>query len=311
LLVATLAALAAAALFAAAAALQHRSAGLVATAGSPRTGPEVTRFMAGTVRHPLWALGTAADVGGFALHALALRDGPLTLVQPLLVTGVVFALPLRQLLDGRRSRRGEVAWAGALAAGPVAFLVIATPANAAARSADVVPTIVLALVIGLGMTVCFVAGRRLGGARAALVLGTGAASAFAGVAGLLKETMGLLNHGAGTLVTAWPLYALVVVGLAGLVLAQLAYQAGPLSSSLPAITTVDPVLCLMIGVAVFDERFRNGPGDLVGEAVGLALVIVAAAGLTRSAAGPPGFRLPRSRKENRSPMTAPVASEAV
>ncbi len=165
MLVATVAALAAAALFAAATALQHRSAGLVGPAGSPKTGAEVTRFMASTVRHPLWALGTVADIAGFALHALALRDGPLTLVQPLLVTGVVFALPLRQLLDGRRPRRDEVAWAAALAVGLVGFLVIATPADAAAQSADVVPTIVLALVIGLGMTVCFVTGPRLAGAR--------------------------------------------------------------------------------------------------------------------------------------------------
>jgi hypothetical protein len=63
---------------------------------------------------------------------------------------------------------------------------------------------------------------------------------------------------------------------------------GPLGSSLPAITTVDPVLSLVIGVAVFDERFRNGPADLVGEVIGLALVIVAAVGPHRL---PPASRV--------------------
>ncbi len=50
--------------------------------------------------------------------------------------------------------------------------------------------------------------------------------------------------------------------------------------------TVDPVVSLVIGVAIFDEQFRNSPIDLVGEAFGLALVVAAAIGLTRSVAGP-------------------------
>jgi hypothetical protein len=81
MLVATLAALSAAALFAVATALQHRSAGLVADSGTGLVG-----FMVKTLRDPLWIMGTVAGDGGLVLHALALRDGPLTLVQPLLVT---------------------------------------------------------------------------------------------------------------------------------------------------------------------------------------------------------------------------------
>jgi len=53
-----------------------------------------------------------ASSAGFALHAPALRDDPLTLVQPLLVIGVVFALPLAptsraQASQGRRDRAGR------------------------------------------------------------------------------------------------------------------------------------------------------------------------------------------------------------
>jgi len=107
-LAAILAALSAAALFAAATALQHRSAGLVTAAGTERSAG-LTRFISKTLCHPLWVVGTVAGIAGVALHAIALRDGPLTLVQPLLVTGVIFALPLRRLLEHRRPRRlGEV-----------------------------------------------------------------------------------------------------------------------------------------------------------------------------------------------------------
>ena len=97
--------------------------------------------------------------------------------------------------------------------------------------------------------------------------------AFAATAGLLKEGMDSLNRGFGALFTTWPLYALIVIGALGLLLNQLAFRAGPLRFSLPAITTIDPIASLIIGVAVFDEKFRDGPFYLLGETLGLAFVV--------------------------------------
>ena len=129
-------------------------------------------------------------------------------------------------------------------------------------------------------------------------------------AGLLKEVMGTFDRGFEAVATTWPLYAFIVVGLVGLLLNQLAYQAGPLRSSLALIITVDPVASLVIGVAVFDEQFRNQPADLVGEAFGLALVVVAAAGLTRSIPGPVRER-PNVAKEQRSALSCAPTAEAL
>ena len=285
MLTATLAALFAAALIAVSAALQHRSAGLVTEADTVRTA-RLGGFISGTLRHPMWIVGSAAGIAGFALHALALRDGPLTLVQPLLVSSAVFALALRQLIERRRPRRSELGWAFSLAVGLVLFLAIATPADGVTKPADALPTLVLGALIGFGLLGFFVAGRRATGSAAAALLGTATGLSFAAKAGLLKQVMGTLNRGPGAVVTAWPLYVFIAVWLCSLLLSQLAYQAGPLHSSLPAIMTVDPVVSLVIGVAIFDEQFRNSPADLVGEAFGLALVVAAAIGLTRSVAGP-------------------------
>jgi drug/metabolite transporter (DMT)-like permease len=306
ILVATLASLLAAALFAVATAFQHRSAGLVTAADRERAS-NVAAFMARTLRHPLWIVGTLADVGGFGLHALALRYGPLTLVQPLLVTGVIFALALRQILEHRRPRRNELAWAGALAVGLVLFLTISTPAQGVAKPADPVPTIVLSTLIGVGVLGCFVVGRHASGSMAAAVLGTAAGLAYAATAGLMKEIVGTVSQGVWAVATSWPLYALIVVGIFGLMLNQLAFQAGPLRSSLSAITTVDPIVSLVIGVAVFDEQFRNGPGDVLGEALGLALVITAAVGLTRSDPSPP-YPAGGSGKGARDAISASVSA---
>ena len=123
--------------------------------------------------------------------------------------------------------------------------------------------------------------------------------------------MDILNRGVGALAMAWPLYGLVAVGAIGLVLNQLAYQAGPLSFSLPAITSVDTVVSLVIGVAVFDEHFRNGPADLLVEALGLALVVAAATGLTRSGPRSPRTRDPGSRKALLPPVTTRPPSDAL
>ncbi len=309
MLVAILAALSAAALFATATALQHRSAGLVSATGGVRA-VGLSGFMCKTLRHPMWVLGTGAGIAGVALHAIALRDGPLSLVQPLLVTGVIFALALRRLLEHRRPRRDELGWAVALALGVALFLAVATPANGSAQPPDLAPTVLCGALIGLGVVGCCVASRRTTANTAAVLLGTAAGLAFAAAAGLLKETMDILNRGAGALVMAWPPYALVAVGAIGVVLNQLAYQAGPLNFSLPAITSVDPVVSLVIGVAVFDEHFRNGPADLLVEALGLALVITAATGLTRSGLRSPHDQDHDPRDDLLSRMTGSAPSKA-
>jgi hypothetical protein len=283
---AILAAVSAAALFAVAAALQHRSAGLVraglVSAGRPGQARRVAGLAPRTLRHPLWIAGTLASLAGFGLHALALHDGPLTLVQPLLVTGVIFALPLRQVLERRRPRYSELGWAAALALGLAVFILVSTPAASGSHAADLRPAVICVAAIALCIPGCCVAGRRATGSVAAAALGTAAGLAFAATAGLLKETVDVVSRDAGALLTTWPGYALVVVGGLGLLLNQLAYQAGPLRASLPAITTVNPIVSLIIGVAVFDEHFRSGAPYLAGEILGLALIAVAAVELTRS-----------------------------
>jgi drug/metabolite transporter (DMT)-like permease len=312
-LIATVAALSAAALFAVATALQHRSAGLVTEADRDKTA-RVAGFVSRTVRHPLWLFGTLADLGGLGLHALALRDGPLTLVQPLLVTGVVFALPLRRLLEHRRPRRDELGWTAVLAIGLVLFLALSSPSGGAGHSPDPIPAALSMAAIGLGVAASSSLGRRTTGATAALTLGVATGLMFAATAALLKELMTLLNGGIGSLFTAWAFYALLLVGAVGMVLNQLAYQAGPLRFSLPVITTVDPIASLVIGIAVFDEPFRSGSLYLVGEALGLVLILAAAVALTRfesTAGGGSADGYASRRRSNTTATTKPRTTHPI
>jgi len=97
----------AAACFAVATAAQHCSAGLVPEAGGLQLRALIA-FGRATLRQPLWLLGLATDVAGLALHVLALGQGSLALVQPLMTSGLLFALPARRLLDRQHATHGEL-----------------------------------------------------------------------------------------------------------------------------------------------------------------------------------------------------------
>lgn len=286
-LAAVLIALVAAATYALATALLHRSAELADTASPSRAAPSrrgqtgIGRFVAGNVRHPLWIFGMLTESVGFALHALALHAGPITLVQPLLVTGLIFALPVRHLLERRRPDTAEIAWATLLAGGLVVFLLSATPAPGPSHAPDTIPTIVTVVVVGLGMLGAAVVGVRSHPKLAAPVLGFGAGLAFAAVAGLLKAVTTELGHHGLVALTEWPFWALFPSGIGGLLLDQLAFRVAPLRYSLPTLSTVDPIASVLIGVAVFDEPFAHGSLAITGEIVGLVLIVAPIIALTR------------------------------
>src|SRR3954454_345657 len=76
---------------------------------------------------PLWLLGLLCDVGGFLLQFWALDHGSLVLVQPLLVSGLLFAVPLGALISNAKMRRQD--WIGAIltVSGLAIFLLVAQP----------------------------------------------------------------------------------------------------------------------------------------------------------------------------------------
>jgi drug/metabolite transporter (DMT)-like permease len=271
---AVLAALGASACGATANTLQHRTA--VAVDGRP----SVATLWA-TVRHRLWLVALVLQVVGFLLHALALRYGQLTVVQPLLVCAVLFALPLNRILRRERITRREIGWAALLVIGLAGFLVAeAPPTPGTPQPIDAGPA-VLAGALGLvAVVVCALVSLRVGGRAGPAGLGIASGILFAGQAALLKSSVGLLARNPLALVTSWQVYALLVAGLGGVVFSQLAYRYGPLSASLPLVVTVNPVLGVLVGVFVYDESIRDSTMALVVEAVFLLVLVVATVVLT-------------------------------
>jgi drug/metabolite transporter (DMT)-like permease len=228
-----------------------------------------------------WLAGAALAVVAFALHALALHEGDLTLVQPLLVTMVLFALPASWAIDGAAVSISELVWALVLIVGLTGFFAAADPVTKSAPGVDFWPAIMTATLAAFAIAFCVLLARRRPGGESAALLGGAAGIAFAGVAGLVKAVTQQLGQGPGALAAEWQLYALVAVGAVGVLLAQLAYRAGPLSASLPAMNCINPLASVLIGVAVFDEHFRTGLFASSAEFLALATMTVATVSLSR------------------------------
>ncbi len=281
--VATASALGAAILFASGTALQYKAARPL-----PSTGVAGGRIVADTVRTIVgsgrWLVGTAVLGAGLGMHAFALHEAPLTLVQPLLILGVLFALPASRYAGGPPVGAADLRWAAVLVAGIAGFLITSTPASQPAKDIDGGPAFIAFVISLAGVLVCLMAAHRRRGPFAATAVGAAAGIAFGGSAALIKVCTDVAGGGVLALLSSWQFYGLVVVGGTGLLLSQLSYRAGPMTASLPALNTLNPVVSVVIGWGVFDERFRTGPGPVAVEVVSLLAALIATIVLSRRSA---------------------------
>ena len=276
MLIAIVAAFAAALGFALASVWQQQAA-----ASIPAKTALSLRLLLTLARRPIWLAGMGAGVGSIGLQAFALAYGPLTLVQPLLVTDLVFAV----LLGMRRSRQrlGMREWAGMLAvvAGLAVFLLIARPYQGNPDPPDVVWLVIGGLaLVAVGAAVA--GGRSPVGVRRAILLAAAAGTLFGLQSALLRTVSVRLGRDLLQTLTSWHPYALAVVAVAGVLCSQSAFQAGPVAVSLPVIDTLEPSVAILIGAVAFGEHLTYSPGAIVLELVSGAVIIAGVIVLDRS-----------------------------
>ena len=240
-------------------------------------------------RRPVWLLGLASMILGFAFQVSALHFGPLALVQPILAVELLFVFAYMAL-----SRRSPVTvrprdWlsAVAMAAGIGSFLRVASPSGGRLEAPAAMwwpaSLVTLGLVV-LALTATYGPTRRHvpPGPRRAAVLGAATGISWGFVAAVIKELSSRLGEGINAVTTSWPLYVLIVAGAATLVLASHALAAGPLAASQPGFTILDPLWASLLGLFLFGEHVLTAPLDLVLEALALVVIVVGAATLSHS-----------------------------
>ena len=235
------------------------------------------------IRQPLWLLGWVAAAGGFAFQAIALHSGQLSIVQPVLVTELVFALVLRRFWVHQDI--AKTAWTAALVtcAALAVFLTAAEPHGGHLRP-DAADWAFSLAVFGGAVAVLAVMARWGSPVRRAALYATAASITWALMATFIKAaTNALAASGPVGMLAHWPIYALVVSGIVGSVLQQAALQVGPLRVSQPLLVVVDPAVAIVLSVWIFDERFTVSLTQKAVAAVAFCAMAVGVTVLSRAA----------------------------
>jgi drug/metabolite transporter (DMT)-like permease len=230
-------------------------------AGNPEdSGAIVTSW----VRQPSWWAGTLGAVGGYVFQALALAHGSLLLVQPLLVSSLLFVLPLGARFSNQHVRARDWWWALVLITALTVFVLVGQPREGHYRPP--VPAWSVALIGSVPVViVCVLAARRMVGRPRAMLLGTAVAVLLGMIAVLTKvSTHRLAVRGWHGLLTVPAPYLLVVLVVAVTVLQQSAFHAGALQASVPIMLVGEPVVAVLLGVVILGEHLVvRGAGALI------------------------------------------------
>lgn len=267
-------ALAAAFLFALAAALQQKGA-----LGLPEISVRHPSSLARLAGQTMWLAGTAALLSGYALQAAALDRGRLAIIQPLLVTTVVFALPLGYFLTRQHVGLREVGGAAVIVAGLALFAIFGDPAGGK-ENAPGGEWAVAIVVLGAVCAALLLFGGRGGLSMRAAVYGAIAGILFGLSAALTKPTLGYLHAGIGDLLSHWEPYALAVAGVLGFVLQQVSLGTGRLAPSVATVSVANPVVGILLGTLLLDERLSRPAWHVLLACAGLGLALAGAAAIS-------------------------------
>lgn len=241
--------------------------------------PDLTfrlQLVANLVRRPVWLAGILAVIASFLLIATALRFGTLAAVEPVIVLELPVTVLLAAAVFHVRLHKREWLSIAAMTAGLAGLIACLAPSGGTHGNAGA-----LAWAVGTATTLCAVAAlvawaRKASPARKPALLGAASGIAFGLTAAFMKGMTVGLGMGAGGVFVRWQTYAMVIAGLGSMYLVQHALHAGRLVASQPGITLADPLVAILWGALVFDERVRQSAIFLV-MAAAFALVMAGAA----------------------------------
>jgi drug/metabolite transporter (DMT)-like permease len=224
-----------------------------------------------------WWGSVALNAAAALLHVVALKYGPLTVVQPLGALTLVAAVPLGARIAGRRVSATEWRGTAYTLAGLAAILVVASgsaPGKVLSTSEAVAVAAVTAALIGLLAR----PGARPG------IRHASASGVASGVASALTQTVTVAaTDRSESLLSVQVIgVALLVAAFAagGLLLSQTAYRDG-LGAPLAVVTLANPVAAAVIGLSLLGEGLRGGAAGVLLALAGAGLAAWGVVLLTR------------------------------
>ncbi len=136
--------------------------------------------------------------------------------------------------------------------------------------------VLCALAIGIGF-------RFVGGPRAAL-LGVSGGLMNGLVAPLTTGTIAVASLGLGALFGGWLLWVTLIAALLGVLFPLLAFRAGPITASFPAVMALNPIVATVLGVYLFGQTLQGGVFNVLIMIVSSIAIFVGIVWLSRSKA---------------------------
>jgi hypothetical protein len=243
----------------------------------------IPQVIASLLTDPAWVAGFALMLVGLACQTIVLSFEPVSLVQPVLASGVALVLILSRLV--LRERLGAVEVRCVVAMAVCVILLAASSGGTGARAGHhASPGAMAAVAIPSAVIGLLVAAvplrRRAVGDRAPVCFGVGTGLLYGVAALAIKALSGILvrNHGAGSIVTgvvASPyLYVFAGCSAVAMLLYQVGLQSYRAAILVPVSTVTGSVYFLVAGTWLFHEQLPLHPVKLV-----LRLAAIAVAGL--------------------------------
>jgi drug/metabolite transporter (DMT)-like permease len=246
----------------------------------------VPHMIAGLLTDPAWVAGFALMLAGLACQVIVLTFEPVSVVQPVLASGVALVLVLSRVVLRERLGTLELWCVAAMA---VSVVLLAASAGGAGTGAGhhadpgwmavvIIPSTVIGLLVAASPLRRRSRGRRATTAAVCFGIGTGLLYGVAALA--IKALSGVLvdNHGARAiaagLVSSPYLYVLAGSSAVAMLLYQVALQSCRASILVPVSTVTGSVYFMIAGTWLFHEHLPTGPAKL-----GLRLAAIAVAGL--------------------------------
>ena len=244
----------------------------------------VAHMVAGLLTDLAWLAGFGLMLAGLACQVIVLTFEPVSVVQPVLASGVALLLVLSRLFLGERLGRTEFWCVTAMAVALVLLALSAGEGNAAAghhasgvsMAAVMIPSVIAGLLIA-----CRPLRAPAGQRRArAISYGIGTGLLYGVSALAIKALSGILvrHQPAASLVlgivSSPYLYVLAGCSAAAMLLFQAALQSCRASIMVPVSSVSGSVYFVIAGTWLFHERLPADPGKL-----GLRLAAIAVAGL--------------------------------
>ncbi|AKK04535.1 Multidrug resistance efflux transporter [Corynebacterium mustelae] len=234
--------------------VRHRIAERAPADGTWSGSPLIT-----AIRRPLWWFATSTALIGYFFQVVALSYGTLLIVQPILVLSLMFTMPMSAFYDKRKLQQDELFWGAVLTVAVAVLIILGKP-----KPGMTIPTFwewIPALATGtLAMGIIYGLSLRRPKNIQGLMLGVIVGIIYGFIAVLSKATVDVYNMGGlGGLLSSWVFYSLIFGSVFGTIVQQYAFNTGALRLSLPAMTTVEPIVAFSLGYLVLDESFQvNG-----------------------------------------------------